>query len=224
MILRVYKLILLPEQVGPLLVAFRDALARLFRGCHGNRGTYLFEDQSNPHQYFILSYWDDLACLTAALAHEDYAELRSRLHAVLVERHRAYHLERTRHDRQPFLPIDPVSGAARLVLVVEPPSELGVLAELFDRFADAHARDQPGCRCIDLFRQSDSPNRVWVFGLYKTREDLNAWLHHPLIFAVREDAQALSYERMESWNMQLRIDDPRYPLSAVSGATEARPS
>ena len=218
MIFRVYKLMPFADQIGRFLEAFRDSLTRFFHHRTGNRGTYLFEDLGNPHQYFILTYWDDLTCLNQAIQHETYAELRSRLHAVLVERHRHYHLERTRHDRQPFKPIDPALGAARLVLVVEPPGELGVLADLFDGFADEYARDQPGCRCIDLYRQMDTPNRVWVFGLYKTRDDLEAWLHHPLIFEVREDAQALSYERMQSWNMQLRIDDPHYPLSAAEAS------
>ncbi len=213
MILRVYKLILKADQVEPFLAAFRVQLTEFFHQSMGCIGMYLFEDTQNPHQYFVLSRWDTMTDLEDTLRSEFYQAMRKRIHAVVIERDRHYHLRCERSDPRAFLPISSESGAARLVLIVEPPDKVGVFSDLFDSFADEHGRQQPGCRSIELFRQIDSPNRVWVYGLYDTQDSLETWVHHPLFFALRETAQADIYERIEAWDLRLRIDDLRYPLS-----------
>ncbi len=213
MFLHFLKMVILPDRVDQFLTLYRESHSPVFCDQPSHRGTYLFEDFYNPRQFFILRRWSDLPGFETSLQSESHRGFRARSQRLSIERDRSYVISRTRADPRPFVSISASTGAARLVMLTEPPDKRGVFTDLFDTFTDEHARPQPGCRSIELYHQASSPHRVWVFGLYRTSGDLEAWLHNPLIFTLRENAQAHVYERMESWDMHLRIDDRQSPLS-----------
>ena len=213
MVLHILKTVVVAQELPAYYETFVAKTEAYFRARHGNLGAYLLRDRHNSALFFHLSYWKNPAALRAARQDPQYAATVASAPRLLHERPKAYACHRIRVEPRTYVGVPAGSGIVRATaLSVEHARRSEVLA-CFDAVTDTYSRQQPGCRCVELYEVDDAPDDLWLFSYWDAKADLARYIDTDVMEGVRALVRDAVDERVQSWNLAVADDDARRPLT-----------